>query len=456
MRHVQGLQESRAEFGQLSNEPASFLSPERFSGSPEGDSDYGHRPKRRKIGNRAGGGGSYGVKYGHYGQVMPGRLRMDLVSCNGGIHDNSIHEEPGSVYRGPENILKHDKSVYCSKYPRCNLILRHLDEAPFSLEKLYIIAPEGGYTAPIQEGLVFVSMESTNLADSLSNYNIQYTDLRITMPSLSPPPPPDPPQQSTSRDRLTFLESLNDPEISAALQRREELDAQRAREQDVDPPYHQQTIEDWYFSRRHTRRERFPAPRAHAEPEPELEPNYDTHVIHDPNAIPINDAANTIAPCDHDITVTVTYDEDGETSSMPEDPTPPAVLTNRARRDRRMRSLAEEEEEYGLDWRYTPPRSHYHSRYSSIPPRRQQPCRVPLPSTPPPPTLRAHEAGESASPPALLRPHARFFVPEHKHKAIITFDPPVSGRFIALRIWSPYQGRNVDVQTVVARGFSGP
>lgn len=82
-------------------------------------------------------------KYGHYGQVEPGRLMLDLVSCDGDTHD-----ERGPIYFGPENILKHDKSVYSSKSSKCNIVLRHHDGTAFCLEKLYIVAPDRGFTAP--------------------------------------------------------------------------------------------------------------------------------------------------------------------------------------------------------------------------------------------------------------------------------------------------------------------
>jgi len=39
----------------------------------------------------------------------------------------------------------------------------------------------------------------------------------------------------------------------------------------------------------------------------------------------------------------------------------------------------------------------------------------------------------------------------------VRFDPPVSGRFILLKMWSPHQtpGGNIDIQSVVVKGFAG-
>lgn len=58
----------------------------------------------------------------------------------------------------------------------------------------------------------------------------------------------------------------------------------------------------------------------------------------------------------------------------------------------------------------------------------------------------------------LMVPHARFFIERDKSKCTIRFDPPVSGRFILLKMWSPHHNPagNIDIQSVVAKGFAGP
>jgi hypothetical protein len=58
----------------------------------------------------------------------------------------------------------------------------------------------------------------------------------------------------------------------------------------------------------------------------------------------------------------------------------------------------------------------------------------------------------------LMAPHARFFIERDKSKCTVTFDPPVSGRFILLKMWSPHHSStsNIDIQSVVAKGFAGP
>ena len=58
----------------------------------------------------------------------------------------------------------------------------------------------------------------------------------------------------------------------------------------------------------------------------------------------------------------------------------------------------------------------------------------------------------------LLVPHARFFIEKKKSKCTIRFDPPVSGRFILLKMWSSQHDStsNIDIQSIIARGFAGP
>lgn len=101
--------------------------------------------KRRKLEHDSGLHSPYdGFKYGHKGQVVPGRLKMEIVSCDGGEYDK--HSSFG-LYP-IQNVLKNDKSVYCSERSRCNLLLKHIGEMPFTLEKVVIKAPDRGFTAP--------------------------------------------------------------------------------------------------------------------------------------------------------------------------------------------------------------------------------------------------------------------------------------------------------------------
>lgn len=96
--------------------------------------DDNRRSKRRKIESDRSGSNLRGFRYGKYGQVETGQLRMEMVSCDGGMFSNE------SVYAA-ENILKDDTSVYCTKGNRCNIVLRHTGSTLFTLEELVIKAP---------------------------------------------------------------------------------------------------------------------------------------------------------------------------------------------------------------------------------------------------------------------------------------------------------------------------
>lgn len=103
--------------------------------------DQNRRVKRRKLESDKADDGFVAHRYGQYGQVEPGKLRMEIVSCDGGIF-----QEQGNY--AAENVLRNDASVYCTKSPRCNLVLRHEGSTVFCLEELIIKAPHAGYTAP--------------------------------------------------------------------------------------------------------------------------------------------------------------------------------------------------------------------------------------------------------------------------------------------------------------------
>lgn len=102
----------------------------------------GRRQKRRKLESDDNREGIRGFSYGHYGQVVPGTLKMEIASCDGGIYD------PHGDSSFPENVLRNDSSVYCTKSDRCNLILRHRNEMPFCLKKIVIKAPRSGFDSP--------------------------------------------------------------------------------------------------------------------------------------------------------------------------------------------------------------------------------------------------------------------------------------------------------------------
>ena len=99
------------------------------------------RIKRRKLDSDRITSSFKGFRYGRYGQIEPGQLTMEIVSCDGGIYSDE-HTYP------PENILKNDPSVYCTKGNRCNIVMRHQGGTVFSLKELVIKAPESKFSCP--------------------------------------------------------------------------------------------------------------------------------------------------------------------------------------------------------------------------------------------------------------------------------------------------------------------
>ena len=122
------------------NLPAPVLEAQEYSGEAE----HNRRVKRRKLDTDTTESGFKGFSYGRYGQVEPGKLKMEIVSCDGGIFEE--HRGPGNY--AAENVLKNDSTVYCTKSNRCNLVLRHQGATIFSLKEIIIKAPHSGYTAP--------------------------------------------------------------------------------------------------------------------------------------------------------------------------------------------------------------------------------------------------------------------------------------------------------------------
>lgn len=116
-------------------------------GTAEGQTDDAPEPrsKRRKLNAGSPPAVKASIKYGYYGQVESGRLRMEIVSNDGGEHKDPRNP---AISLGENNILKLDKSVYCSERTSAGILLRHADKTPFCLEKLHIIGPEHGFTAP--------------------------------------------------------------------------------------------------------------------------------------------------------------------------------------------------------------------------------------------------------------------------------------------------------------------
>ena len=170
---VEQLNEASSNLSSLLEQPIARLeSPDSATQEYAGEAEVNRRrTKRRKLGPEGPFKGHLnGFSYGHRGQVVPGPLKMEIASCDGGLHAEAARL--GREYNR-ENVLINDKSVYCTDSSKCNLMLRHMGETAFCLKKLVIKAPESGFTAPIQEGMIFVSMEADGLLARTSQYQLR-------------------------------------------------------------------------------------------------------------------------------------------------------------------------------------------------------------------------------------------------------------------------------------------
>ncbi|KEY67222.1 hypothetical protein S7711_06691 [Stachybotrys chartarum IBT 7711] len=346
--------------------------------------DEHRRNKRRKLESDKLAPKFKGFRYGKYGQVEPGQLKMEIVSCDGGMFSNE------SVYAA-DNILKDDTSVYCTKGNRCNIVLCHQGATVFTLQELVIKAPGSmNYSHPIREGMVFVAMTQDEVLSRTAQYQIQYA------PRCGQPPFPgqddggalerDPYDvisirhhedgTTTSMPWRTSLLNEDDDEMDSRL-------AQMPREFRGNQPDFRITTEC-----------------SDAEEE-----EYNT------SSRPYRPPPNRIG--------SLPFETGGSDSDDP-DGFNPGTYMDRLQRARNHSSLSLTEA-----WE-----AHATATQEAV---------------------RA-VGGE------LLVPHAHFFIEKKKSKCTIRFDPPVSGRFILLKIWSSHHdpASNIDIQSVMARGFAGP
>jgi hypothetical protein len=128
------------------------------------------RAKRRKLDDGTFEEEAKTFCYGYRGQVVPGPLKMEIVSCDGGEYSEA---NVGSSL--PQHVLQDDSTVYCTKSNRCNMLLKHVGGMPISLTKIIIKAPGTGYDAPIQEGMIFVAMNEDRLLERTEQYEIRYS-----------------------------------------------------------------------------------------------------------------------------------------------------------------------------------------------------------------------------------------------------------------------------------------
>ncbi|KAI0835568.1 hypothetical protein F5Y06DRAFT_275735 [Hypoxylon sp. FL0890] len=344
---------------------------------PQDSADDNRRVKRRKIDSDRLSSGFQGFRYGKYGQVEPGQLTMELVSCDGGIYSDDGHRYAA------ENILKNDQTVYCTEGPRCNIILRHQGATVFTLKELVIKAPRSNFTAPVQEGMVFVSMTSDHLLTRTAQYQIQYSNSRSS-----------PRRTERETQPLTPIVSIRHNDDGSTMTHAQ-IRARRLYNIGMD------------------------------------DEDNNLRVAQIPSEFNVAPSFRVTTECS---------DDEGD------DPIPRGDW----RTPNRIGSLPFESETSD-DEGYSFSETYHRLR------RRRNRSSTAL--------AEAMEAAQVATQEAvravggeLMVPHARFFIERNKSKCTIKFDPPVSGRFILLKMWSPRRdpGANIDIQAVVAKGFAGP
>ncbi|KAI9799689.1 MAG: hypothetical protein M1825_004424 [Sarcosagium campestre] len=447
------LAEASLELRTLIEDPLRTSSPDTVTQEHSGEAEGSRRSKRRKLESDSSAKGFSNVRYGHFGQVEPGPLSLEIVSCDGGNYSDARGED--RLYRA-ENVLMNDSSVYSTKSSRCNLVLRQQGETPFSLKKLVIRAPQCGFTAPLQQGMVFIAMSSDDLLARTAQYSLQYL-------------PASAEQEAESRTV---------PELARA---RTALRPDDYWDQ-VDDQHSMQSPRRRDRRTRHTVNEATSGNRAVlSEPsilDQEVSAPYDSG-LEDGGAS--QDAQRTVMPNHVDVTAatppsfTVTTECTDEDSSADEDVTPQALAGRAARQAYALglpsyhpRTLTgdddEEEADDGDDgemegppqWSQPPnpaPPSIGH-RPQPVSQQTLTPGVVAMPST-----SSVHQShpdnGKTRDSGSVLAPHARFFIKRSKSKCSIIFEPAVSGRYILLKLWSPSRNDNIDIQSIVAHGFAG-
>lgn len=407
------LERAGERLAEISQSISQLIGPNNLSNSELMRLEFGARDdgperrtfKRRKL-ERDDASRIHSTRYGHYGQVVPGRLRMEIVSCDGGEYsDNS-----GDLHR-VENALKNDASVYCTKRSDCNLILRQQGETAFCLDKIVIKAPERGFTAPyvglhhgpvleianlnsVQEGMIFLSMDSESLVTGTAPYQIAYgasssSSSRASSTSSSSPRRPD---------RISLLESLHDPEVLAGM----------ARRHNYQDRMDQQVRED-----REARFARLLRMRRRLESRQNRDSNSDNCDYSETTDRPaiISPAAPTPPPPLEGLHVT--QEQDDESSESEPDQPSASIMADRLRRDSRWRAESEEEE-YEDEMRNV-----NHLLWD----RRTGPGIIRSARRSTPSKIEAEESAVVDG--ELLAPHARFFMQKNKSKITLRFDPPV-------------------------------
>ncbi|KAF8463590.1 hypothetical protein BDZ91DRAFT_850024 [Kalaharituber pfeilii] len=99
-------------------------------------------------------------------QIEMAPLELELAYCDGGKYKTTTDTRP-------ESVLYENEDVYCTRSSQCNMIFQHVGAKCFTLKKMVIQGPSIGYTSPVQEGIIFVTMDKNDLLSGC-NYPFQF------------------------------------------------------------------------------------------------------------------------------------------------------------------------------------------------------------------------------------------------------------------------------------------
>ncbi|MCJ1470958.1 hypothetical protein MMC07_009606, partial [Pseudocyphellaria aurata] len=391
---VERLNEASSSLSSLLDQPMPVLNSHDAESRPYSRDAELHRrrPKRRKLDSDPYLLDFKAFSYGYRGQVVPGALKMEIVSCDGGLHAESRH---GKQY-WPENVLRNDKSVYCTDNSKCNIIMRHQGETTFCLKKLIIKAPERGFTAPIQEGLIFISMTSDDLISRTAQYQVRDAS---TSRAISP-------EDLTHGGRSTTPHTTSRESIENRPPSRRTNDAAV---RTIPPPISNAAA---YTNVHRPLSSQLPTSN-HAHPFPYLD-------LDGGSSLP----PRTVTP-PTPLSFAITT-ECSDHSSDEEEESSPATLADRLRRDHltypsNMDSSSDSTEDGDLS-RLVTPRAQTATRHRRNR-RRATPSRIEVVA--PSASEEVQNGVDGRSPVEVLAPHARFFIEREKTMISIKFEPLV-------------------------------
>ncbi|KAL9112845.1 MAG: hypothetical protein Q9227_002922 [Pyrenula ochraceoflavens] len=346
------------------NIPHHFGSPDivlqEYRDEADFNSENRSNAKRRKLDVE---GSWKRTSYTHFGQVVPGSLQMELVSCDGGQYMKDTNNYL------PRHVLRDDSNVYCTTSNQANILIRHVGGIPFSLTKLVIKAPKTGYDSAIQQGIVFVSMSSDDILERTDMYRIKYSG-------------------GAHRARRHDLTHVH------ATPSQEYLNASRSPLRSLNHS----------FISHHGPTTPVPRPDNDSSSGPAVVPGFT--VVHEyderPSDSPQNPNTSDSGALHEDIHTIFDWPNAGYTGSSDS-------------------NTSDEEDEEGLDRQATLPPFRRARNYDR---RRLTPNTIETTAAEIRGNSTLEMNGNERSKDVLL-PHAKFFMPKDKHRASVQFDPPV-------------------------------